>query len=41
MPRCIVFNFHFQPILMQSVAQTVFQRYDLDTMLHDLLEKAV
>ena len=40
MPRCIVFNFHSQPVLMQSVAQTVFQRYDLDTVLHDPLEKA-
>ena len=40
MPRCIVLNFHSQPVLMQSVAQTVFQRYDLDTVLHDPLEKA-
>ncbi len=39
MPRCIVFNFHSQPVLMQSVAQAVFQRYGLYAMLHDLLEK--
>ena len=39
MPRCIVFNFHSQPVLIQPVAQTIFLRHDLYTVLHDLLEK--